>query len=498
MSDSTHEAAAPRHNAPNESTDPSPAADTTTHGKVTDGRSTFVPPHPGSQQMPQWNADELVEPPRFTWRNWFAMLGPGLIMGGAAIGGGEWLVGPEVTAKYGGSLLWLATLSILGQVVYNLEISRYTLYTGEPIFTGKFRTLPGPAFWLCVYLVLDFGAVFPYLAANAATPLAMLILGGVPDPENIASHWWLHKGLSYLIFFGSMLPLVFGGKIYNALKILMSFKIFTVLGFLLVLGIFYSSPVSWGEIARGFFQFGTVPVRHGEDVNGNGVLDPGEDWDSDGNLDVLEEEIDSDGDGVFDSFNDVDGDGIRDGDNVENVFLAWLQGRDIPIPDLTLIASLSALVAIAGSGGLSNTPISNYTRDSGWGMGHHVGAIPSIVGGHDIKLSHVGSVFEVTKESLVRWHKWYRHVLRDQLIVWMPACFLGLGAAKHPLGRIPPPRHRGLEVDGRGHDGRRCLRPRRRNVSRRFFWFMTLFCGFLVLGPSMASTADGLVRAGST
>ena len=40
--------------------------------------------------------------------------------------------------------MWLATLSILGQVVYNLEISRYTLYTGEPIFTGKFRTLPGP------------------------------------------------------------------------------------------------------------------------------------------------------------------------------------------------------------------------------------------------------------------------------------------------------------------------------------------------------------------
>ena len=50
------------------------------------------------------------------------------------------------------ALMWLATLSILGQVIYNLEISRYTLYTGEPIFTGKFRTLPGPHFWLFVYL----------------------------------------------------------------------------------------------------------------------------------------------------------------------------------------------------------------------------------------------------------------------------------------------------------------------------------------------------------
>ena len=73
------------------------------------------------------------------------MLGPGLLMGGSAIGGGEWLMGPAVTARYGGALMWLATLSILGQVIYNLEISRYTLYSGEPIFTGKFRTLPGPA-----------------------------------------------------------------------------------------------------------------------------------------------------------------------------------------------------------------------------------------------------------------------------------------------------------------------------------------------------------------
>ena len=80
------------------------------------------------------------------------------------IGGGEWLMGPAVTAKYGGTLMWLATLSIVGQVFYNIEVSRYALYTGEPIFTGKFRTLPGPRFWVCAYLILDFGAVFPYLA----------------------------------------------------------------------------------------------------------------------------------------------------------------------------------------------------------------------------------------------------------------------------------------------------------------------------------------------
>ena len=140
----------------------------------------YLAPWPGSHEMPRWNTGTLVDAPAFTWKNWFAMLGPGLLVGGSAIGGGEWLAGPAVTARYGGALMWLATLSILGQVFYNMEISRYALYTGEPIFTGKFRTLPGPRFWLFMYLLLDFGAVFPYLAANAATPLAAVYLGRIP------------------------------------------------------------------------------------------------------------------------------------------------------------------------------------------------------------------------------------------------------------------------------------------------------------------------------
>src|SRR5687767_7292661 len=156
-------------------------AQTTNTG--TAGQKPFVAPHPGSQAMPRWDTGELIDAPRFDWRNLAAMIGPGLVMGGSAIGGGEWLTGPLVTARFGGSLLWLATLSILGQVIYNIEISRYTLYCGEPIFTGKFRLLPGPVFWLVVYLFLDFGSVFPYLVANAATPLAAVILGEIPQVD---------------------------------------------------------------------------------------------------------------------------------------------------------------------------------------------------------------------------------------------------------------------------------------------------------------------------
>ena len=90
------------------------------------------------------------------------------------MGGGEWLIGPIITARFGAGLLWLATLALLCQLIYNIEISRYTLYTGEPIFTGKFRTHPGPLFWVWIYVLLDFGMFFPYLAASSATPLVAL------------------------------------------------------------------------------------------------------------------------------------------------------------------------------------------------------------------------------------------------------------------------------------------------------------------------------------
>lgn len=480
----------------------------------------FTAPHPGSQQMPRWNSAELIDAPRFTWRNWLAMIGPGMVMGASAIGGGEWLAGPSVSAKYGGALLWLCTLSILGQVLYNIEISRYALYTGEPIFTGKFRTLPGPFFWLGVYLLLDFGSAFQYLAANAATPVQTVILrvlgelpnGALPDPDNIAAHWYMHKAIATGILLLAILPLMVGGKVFNSLKVVMSLKLVIVLGFLIFLAVLYSHPSTWKEIGSGFFKIGNVPVIKGEDSNGNGILDPGEDWDGDGHLDAVEPVTERDKSGKVVKWEDVDGDGIRDGNNVENVFVTLFTRGELPKLDLTMIALITAMAAIAGNGGLTNTPISNLTRDQGWGMGHHVGAIPSVIGGRGIQLSQVGSVFQVTQASLARWKRWVHHIRRDQLCIWMGACFVGIAL----------PSMLSVEFLRRGTDAgdwnaasmtaqgvanavaapASDILASRLGVSSlisgqragQFFWAMTLLCGFLVLGTSAISTIDGFIR----
>lgn len=487
------------------------------------GANPFTAPHPGSPEMPRWSVGELVEAPVFTRRNWLAMIGPGLVMGASAVGGGEWLAGPAVTAKYGPSLLWVATISILIQVLYNIEISRYALYTGEPIFTGKFRTRPGPIFWLIGYMLLDWGAVFPYLVVNAAVALETMFLESF---EPLGKHFWIHKGVSTGLFLAIAFPLIVGGKIYNSLRIVMAFKLILVFGFLLTVGLLFSRPAYWGEILVSFGKFGTVPVERSEDRNGNGVLDPDEDFDGDGHLDVCEQKvlpsIDTNGDGKPDAwekdsqgkpitFVDLDGDGKRDGPNVDNAFLTRIETGSWPKVDWSLIAFIAGLAAIAGNGGLTNTPISNFTRDQGWGMGHHVGAIPSIIGGHGIELSHVGCVFEVNETSLPRWRRWYLHVARDQVCVWMMACFIGVALpAILSVGFLP----RGTEADkskvasmtSEGVGKQVESPPPGVLASTPLFSWMsgpqvawgfrmgTLFCGFLVLATSMLSTIDGFVR----
>lgn len=426
--------------------------------------------------MPAWTVAELPDAPKFSWRDWAGLIGPGLVMGGAAIGGGEWITGPKSTAMYGGAVLWLATLSILGQVIYNFEISRYTLYTGEPIFTGKFRVPPGPLCWLVVYLILDMGSFFPYLAQTAAQPAAAVLLGHVANekaegpasvfgiPLSIGARPITERDLlqilSYVMFIAGVIPLMIGGKVYNSVRILMSVKVFVVLGFLLFLAVFFSKPATWIEIGSGFFKIGSVPVRQAADPNQPGGVD-------------------------------------SSSPNTENVIWALLSGKSLPDFDLKLLGVLTAMAAISGSGGLTNTTVSAYTRDQGWGMGSHVGAIPSMVGGHDISLSHSGTVFKVTMESLARWKRWLRHVARDQLVVWGPACFVGIAlpsmlsvqflarGTEVPESQVASKTAEGVQAAVAAAWGS--------GMGTLFFYF-TLACGVLVLLPSNVTTIDGFLR----
>src|SRR6187402_802839 len=69
--------------------------------------------------IPPWGTADLPNPKPLGLKNLAGLIGPGIVMCGIQIGGGEWLFGPVVTAKYGGGLMWIATIAIITQVFYN-------------------------------------------------------------------------------------------------------------------------------------------------------------------------------------------------------------------------------------------------------------------------------------------------------------------------------------------------------------------------------------------
>ncbi len=170
-----------------------------------------------------------------------------------------------------------------------------------------------------------------------------------------------------------------------------------------------------------------------------------------------------------------------------NIFSGFVKFGQLPDTEIDW-ATLAAFAAIAGAGGLSNMNFSNYTREKGWGMGSLVGAIPSMVGGKTIRLSHVGKVFPLSEGNLKRWKGWILHIVRDQVAIWSVGCVLGMALPSLlSLEFIP-----GAEVEG--HAAAAMTARGIADRSGEIYWYLTLLCGFIVLAPGQMSDIDGVVR----
>jgi hypothetical protein len=200
---------------------------------------------------------DLPEAPRdLTPRKLFAILGPAVIALGGTIGGGEWLVGPSLFVKWGLALLWITTVSALLQTFLNLEMTRYTLYTGEPITVGFMRLKPGKAFWGWLFTIIGFAERgLPGWALGAATALAALQLARVPGaPDKATVIVW-----GYIIFASCVVLVSIGRKIERTLEWANWIMMFVVLGGLLLLDIFIVPGKVWLEGLVGFVSFGSIP-----------------------------------------------------------------------------------------------------------------------------------------------------------------------------------------------------------------------------------------------
>jgi hypothetical protein len=350
-------------------------------------------------------------------KTWIAAIGPGLVMIGGTIGTGEWVIGSGVAWLYQGALLWVAPLAVLCQVMLNTEVMRYTLVTGEPMFTGFMRSKPGPIFWLSCYLFLDILSWMPALAGLASQILIFTFTQQPPTEMQV-------KVVSCGILLTCAILLCFGGKIYNTLEVVLGGKVLFVLFYLTFVTLFFVPWEAWSKVLQGMSN----PFYSPEGVKKS---------------------------------------------------IDWVH--------------IGAIAGLAGIGGMGNILASNYVREKGWGMGSKVGAIASAFGGHEISLSHIGTIARPTADAVARFQMWWRRILRDQFGLWMWGsiigmllpCVLGVGYLQSNY----------FQNKGTGDfDAAIGMARDFGAVHGPVFMSLTLLCGFVILFPGQFSSMDGIAR----
>ena len=199
-----------------------------------------------------WKQAEVPEPPRPKGLQWMGVVGPGVIVLGASIGSGEYLLGPANFVKYGLTLLWVTSVAVLLQTNFNAELMRYTMATGEPANTGFMRTRPHSTFWAVIYSLLYFLQVgWPGWAGAASGAFFFLVTKRVATPED--------ANIVYLIGVGTFLAcvsiLLFGKRIERTLEVLNWILVIAILSGFLILALIFVAPATWIAAATGFFGF---------------------------------------------------------------------------------------------------------------------------------------------------------------------------------------------------------------------------------------------------
>ena len=365
--------------------------------------------------LPNWQTGDLPEPLPFTVRNIFRTIGPGAILLAGSIGGGEWIVGPLTTVRYGTGILWVATVGIFLQMIFNLEAIRYTLYSGEPVLTGIMRLRPGSRFWGVVYIVAGIVQLAtPALALGCAGVLFSAWSNDLPDAKggDRSTLMWISYGVLAL----AVLLLLSGKSIERLLEKLSWAMVIFIFSFLLIANVLFVPADTWLATAKGFVTPRQLPA----------------------NMDLM---------------------------------------------------LLGVFAATAGSGGLGNLAISNWSRDKGLGMGKWMGSIGGVLAEGHTEVQAVGRVFPPTVDNLRRWAIWWKYSLLDQSVLWALGCVFGmflnvnLALAIVPSDNIPADNAAGAF--------------QARFMAEQLwhgFWALALINGFWILFSTQLGNMDCLTR----
>jgi Mn2+/Fe2+ NRAMP family transporter len=179
------------------------------------------------------------------------VLGPGIILA-TALGSGEYVIWPFVTANLGLAVLWAAVVAVAVQFFINMEVERYTLATGETAITG-FTRLWKP-WWFLFIVMAVVPNVWPGFATGAATCLSFVV-GGL-DVRLVAVLGLLAVGVT----------LTASPVVYQTVEKFQTVIIAGVVVWLAIAVVAGTTADAWGDFITGFKSFGSIPFGENDAV----------------------------------------------------------------------------------------------------------------------------------------------------------------------------------------------------------------------------------------
>ena len=180
--------------------------------------------------------------------SFWKLAGPGAILVGLSIGAGEIVIWPRIVAEYGAGMVWAACLGIFLQLWINFEVGRWTVATGETVYTGYSRVWRGFA---PIFILLT---IFSWIAPGwgRASGLALKALLAGP-------HGWGSDTFWTIITFAGVALILFGPKlIYQSVERSIELLVVVVTVGLIAVAYAVGSAETWASLGRGIANIGYI------------------------------------------------------------------------------------------------------------------------------------------------------------------------------------------------------------------------------------------------
>ncbi|MEZ6069176.1 MAG: Nramp family divalent metal transporter [Pirellulales bacterium] len=181
------------------------------------------------------------------------MIGPGIILAGLALGSGEFVIWPYITYRSGFVFFWACVLGVVTQYFINMEVTRWTLATGESAVTGFCRL---SRHWAWVFLLLN---IIPWIIPAWATGAAE-VAGWLFNPDAIdVAGTKLTKVLTIASLVGCASVLTLGPVVYETVERLQMVLVTAIVALVVLLSFMLVRWDAVAAMAGGVLSVGDLP-----------------------------------------------------------------------------------------------------------------------------------------------------------------------------------------------------------------------------------------------